>query len=402
MRGKALALLGLVALLVTLLVPLTALPAGSLPLCFGRLPTIYAAPGVPTIGTPGRDVILGTPGNDVISGRGGGDRICGLGGNDVLEGNAGRDRLDGGDGNDVLHSGAGARHKLLGGPGADTIVVTGGLNKVRGGAGADTVDALGTAFTVLRGGAGDDTIQSGYRNDLDGGTGVDHCGLGMDVTGTNCETVELICGSGGDSLPYLMTHGTHAPGDFDGNGIADSLHVWGLGTNWHAQIQTDGGWGARVDLPAPGPAAAVGGYDVNGDGVDEAFIKVGAGAHADIVGLYTLYEPVGSPATGLSCGMEAVTFFGVPADAAFAIGASLMYQSGLGCQANGTLREYQQETTDGVHYSQQRYDYDYTPGFGAAAPQLGTPAWSMISLSWPADQVEIGRASDLTCGSLSL
>ena len=199
-----------------------------------------------------------------------------------------------------------------------------------------------------------------------------------------------------------MAHATSAAGDFDGNGIADTLWVFGVSPHWTAHIETDHGFGARITLPSSDTASAIGGYDVNGDGVDEAFVKVGSGAHADIVGLYTLYEPIGLPATGLSCGVKAVTFFAVPAEAQFAIGASLMQQSGLACQPDGTLREYRQETTDGTHYTQQRFDYDYTPGFGSAPPQLGTPAWSMISLTIPADSAAIYRASDLTCGSLGL
>jgi Ca2+-binding RTX toxin-like protein len=397
MRGKALIVLALAALLV----PLAAAPGQSLWFCFGQMPTIYASPGVPTNGTSGRDVILGTAGNDVIRGLGGGDRICGLGGSDTLEGGAGRDRIDGGDGDDLIRSGGGWHHKLLGGAGNDTIVVASGRNTVRGGAGSDYIAAADTAFTVLRGGGGNDTIQSGYRDDLDAGTGVDHCGLGLAVAGTNCETVELLCGSGGDSLPFLMANGTHAPGDFDGNGTTDTLYVWGFGSDWRAQIQTDGGYGAQIDLPTTDLAEAVGGHDVNGDGVDEAFVKVGSGAYTDIVGLYTLYEPEGWPAIGFSCGMRAVTFPGVPAEAQFAIGASLMNGSGLACQANGTLREYQQTTADGTHWAQTRYDYSYTPGFGVSSPTLETPAWSMVSLTLPADSAAIYQGSDLTCGSLS-
>jgi len=397
MRGKALILLAMAALLV----PLAATPGQSLWLCFGQMPTIYAAEGVPTDGTSGRDVILGTFGNDVIRGLGGGDRICGLGGNDTLEGGAGRDRINGGDGNDVIRAGGGWHHKLLGGAGNDTIVVAAGQNTVRGGAGADFIDAGETAFSVLYGGGGNDVVYSGYRDGLDAGAGVDHCRLNMDVAGTNCETVEMFCAGDGDSLPFLMTHATSAPGDFDGNGVADILWVFGLAPNWHAHIQTDGGFGARIDLPASDSARAIGGYDVNGDGVDEAFVKVGSGAYTDIVGLYTLYEPVGAPATGLYCGMKAVTFSGVPAEAQFAVGASLLNGSGLACQANHTLREYQQTSADGTHWTQTRYDYSYTPGFGVAPPTLGIPAASALPLVLPADAALIQQGSDLTCGSLS-
>lgn len=400
MRGKAILILALAALLT----PLAALPAGSIHLCFGRAPTINAVAGVTTFGSAGADVILGTDGNDVIYGRGGNDRICGLGGNDTLVGNGGRDRLDGGDGKDTLRGGPGPGNVILGGAGNDKIIAVQGSNTVRGGPGNDFINARDTGFSVLRGNGGSDTIHSGYRSDLDAGTGTDHCGLGLDVAGTNCETVELLCSSGGDPLPPLLfVHNlTSELGDFDGNGINDRLLVWGSGTDWWAQIQTDGDFGARLDLPSTDAASAIGGHDLNGDGVDEAFVQVGSGAHAAIVGLYTLYEPIGSPATGLSCGMKAVTFLGVPAEAQFAVGASLMNASGLACQANGTLREYQQETADGVHYTQQRFDYDYTPGFAVAPPQLGTPAWSMVSLISPADAAAIYQASRFACGSLDL
>jgi Ca2+-binding RTX toxin-like protein len=400
MRGKAFVLLATAALLA----PLAALPAGSVTYCFGREPTIFASPGVPTNGTSGPDVILGTAGNDVIRGLGGNDRICGLGGNDNLEGGAGRDRLDGGAGADTLRGGAGTGNVLRGGPGDDSLIATGPSDKVRGGSGSDYIDAESTSFSTQRGGAGADTIFSGYRSDLNAGAGVDHCGLGLDVAGTQCETVELLCGSGGEPLPVFMVSGTEAPGDFDGNGITDTLYVWRSGVGWVAHIETDGGFGGEIILPTAGAdsAEAVGGYDVNRDGVDEAFVKVGFGAHADIIGLYTLYEPIGSPALGFSCGMKAITFHGVPAEAEFGIGASLMQQSGLACRANGTLREYQQGTADTVHYTQQRFDYDYVPHFGIAPPHLGTPALSVAFLTLPADADAVYRASELTCGSLSL
>lgn len=403
MRRPALPALALAALLV----PLAAVPAGSVDLCFGKAPTIHAESGTLTLGTAGADVILGTEGDDTIRGLGGNDRICGLGGNDVLVGNAGKDRLDGGGGRDRLSGGPGTGNILLGGPGNDTILASSPSDAVRGGGGDDTIDGRATSFSVLRGGAGRDRIFSGYRSDLDAGAQVDHCGLGLAVAGTNCETVELLCGSGGEPLPpppVLLVGLTSAPGDFDGDGLGDTLYVWKSGGGWLTHIETAGGFGAEAVLPTPGAEAAeaVGGHDINGDGIDEAFVRVGSGAYTRIVGLYTLYEPIGSPATGFSCGLEAVTFFGVPARAEFAVGASVSNAGGLVCQANGTLRELQQSTTDGVTFGQERYDYPYTPGFGVAPPQLGMPAASAVVLTWPTDQAAIQQAGQLHCGSLTL
>ena len=234
MRGKALVVLALASLLT----PLAALPAQSTTYCFGLPTTMSAAPGVPTNGTAGNDVILGTEGPDTIYGNGGRDSICGAGGDDHLVGGAGRDRLDGGEGADLIIGGGGHDQVLLGGGGNDTIRSTGDDTRAYGGAGDDTLigkqyglfqelyggsgndrltahtgylDAYGgigndvlrsfSAFVSLEGNDGDDRIFSNYRNGLDGGNGFDRCSLDMTVQDTGCERVTLLCGSGGDPLP---------------------------------------------------------------------------------------------------------------------------------------------------------------------------------------------------------
>lgn len=75
---------------------LTAGPATAETTCDGRVPTVVVTPGVPTVGTPGDDVILGTIAPDRIDGGAGNDTICGLGGGDTLVGGPGDDRLFGG------------------------------------------------------------------------------------------------------------------------------------------------------------------------------------------------------------------------------------------------------------------------------------------------------------------
>ena len=102
MRGKALVVLALAALLT----PLAALPAHSTTYCFGTPTTMSVVPGGTTYGTAGDDVILGTAGNETIFGMGGRDRLCGEGGDDRLYGGAGRDRLAGDAGNDLIIGGA--------------------------------------------------------------------------------------------------------------------------------------------------------------------------------------------------------------------------------------------------------------------------------------------------------
>jgi hypothetical protein len=113
--------------------------------CNGVPPTIVARPGVPTVGTAGRDVILGTDGPDEIRGGGGDDLICGLGGDDRLFGEGGSDTLDGGEGNDTLDGGEGP-DDLYGGAGDDTML---------GGGGNDWLEDHEGMNQIFDGGSGD-------------------------------------------------------------------------------------------------------------------------------------------------------------------------------------------------------------------------------------------------------
>ncbi len=418
MRGKALVVLALAALLT----PLAALPAHSATSCFGMPPTItVTVPGVITYGTAGDDVILGTAGDDTIRGGLGKDRICGLGGSDDLRGGPGRDRISGGDGNDYLRGDAGSNQILKGDGGNDIIRADGTGDEIRGGLGDDVLRAYhpGTvfggpgadtlqsfaAFVALYGEGGNDRIRSNYRNDLDGGPGFDRCYLDMTVPGTGCERVTLLCGSGGEPLPTEPPDDlTTATGDFDGNGSADDLYVWKDGTQWIAHIETDGGFGAEIVLPTSqySPARAIGGHDVNGDGVDEAFLQVEAGASTTVLGIYTLWEAVGSPTTGFSCALLPVMYSTAPAETTFIIGGPVLFQNGLQCRANHTLREFSQDTPDGVTYTQHRDNYDYLPGFGLADPVVHPTSSNIFTLHSPANDALIALGASFTCGTLSL
>jgi hypothetical protein len=150
-------------------------PEGAL--CRGQVATIVAAPGVPTQGTEGGDVIVGTEGADQIDGRGGGDLICGWGGNDSIAGGAandtvlghlgadsltgddGRDRLGGGEGEDEVDGGAG-RDGLIGGPANDDLSGGGGADRIFGKTGNDTMFGNGGPDR-LRGGPGADRFNGG-------------------------------------------------------------------------------------------------------------------------------------------------------------------------------------------------------------------------------------------------
>jgi Ca2+-binding RTX toxin-like protein len=127
-------------------------------LCFDLTPTIVAAPGRTTHGTPGKDVIVGSNAAETIDGGGGDDTICAGGGDDTVRGGAGNDRLSGAAGDDLLLGGSG-RDVLLGGSGADRTGGGAGNDDVYGGGGADTLDEM--------------RLGGGGRDRLFGGSGVD-------------------------------------------------------------------------------------------------------------------------------------------------------------------------------------------------------------------------------------
>ena len=410
MRGKAFAVLALAALLT----PLATLPAHSAPpLCFGEEATVPVVPGVPTVGTDGDDVIIGTDGPDSIRGGKGRDRICGLGGNDYLRGGPGRDRISGGSGDDYVKGEGGLRHLLVGGPGNDNIVAYGDGDWVWGKGGDDYIYTYSADDTSVGAGPGDDVIATGDRTRLDAGDGTDDCRLETGVDPVNCETLRLLCGSsGGIDLPADMgslVGLTSAAGNFDGDPDADTLYVWrdpGLG--WVMHIELSGGYGVRSVLGAPAEhLAAIGGYDINGDGIDEVFAQVGS-APRPTVGIGTVYLPFGSSL--YHCTLEGPQF-GSGADALFPIGLSTdptyttEFDNGLACRGGEhTLRQFVQQEWTGGDYLQHRYDYIYKPHFGRDDPELApfADAHVLLDPGDPGDLVIIERAREFHCGGLAL
>ena len=132
-------------------------------------------------GTGGSDEITGTPQRDSIDGRGGDDRINGVNGDDALCGGEGNDLLDGNDGDFV---------RLLGGPGADTLVGSAGRSRVtyedhtlsvRASLdGASNDGSLGEGDNIRQ---NVEDIRGGFRNDVITGNGEANQLLGGPGTG---------------------------------------------------------------------------------------------------------------------------------------------------------------------------------------------------------------------------
>ena len=117
--------------------------------CKGQLATHIAAAGIPTIGTPERDVIVGTDGADVIRSRAGRDLICAEGGKDKVNGGTKGDRIFGQGGRDRL-KGKNGPDKLIGGKKKDVLRGGKGPDRLKGGKGRD----------VCKGGKGDDSASA--------------------------------------------------------------------------------------------------------------------------------------------------------------------------------------------------------------------------------------------------
>jgi Ca2+-binding RTX toxin-like protein len=160
-------------------------------------------------GWTGEDIFFGGAGNDRLSGGDGADEIHGQEGDDIdLDGDQQIDKLYGEEGNDLEVDGDRGNDLLYGGPGDDGGVPNsenlqhhglrgeGGENQVYGEDGADTIDAqtavdLAGAKEKIFGGNGDDTITAadGLVDVIDCGPGLDAVvshGRGLDVL-VDCE-----------------------------------------------------------------------------------------------------------------------------------------------------------------------------------------------------------------------
>ncbi len=393
------------------------------------------------IGGDGDDELWGGPYDDILRGRSGKDTLLFSEGIDVIDGGPGRDWFDasgvtkamvvtgleinlttgsydgsvGGRGtisnienvrgtgkDDRIIGNPMAVNRLLGGDGDDRIVADSAGDVADGGLGNDRLVSQAWS-TTLKGRGGDDQLTATVGSIANGGAGMDRCRIGPGSTPIACERHRLICPGAGEPLSASATSLTTASADFDGNGVDGTLQVYRVGSTWYVRVETDSGYGAVNTLPTSGAEAAraIGGRDINKDGLDEAFLVTGAGAYTELVSIYTLFEPLGL-APDLRCDVEPVMFGGTTADATFPVGASVGNQSGLICLAKG-VREIIQYTPDnGATYHHDEINYSYAPGFGNWEPQITWLNKTTLTLTRPGDDAIIDAAGTFQCGSLSL
>jgi hypothetical protein len=134
-------------------------------------------------------------------------------------------------------------------------------------------------------------------------------------------------------VPVAFADGTlvfsGAFGDFDGDGNVDELMTYQVGPDqWRVRVVFADGGGADaaiaegLDFAPPRP---IGGYDIDGDGPQEAFLTVGSGASTVQVGFFDVTDCVATRVT--SGGLAAV----------FGVGGSVGTVSGIFCPGDGTI-----------------------------------------------------------------
>lgn len=133
---------------------------------------------------------------------------------------------------------------------------------------------------------------------------------------------------GDGALPDDAQYASLAGADVDGDGDIDTLHAYATGdpdtpNQWWLQVSFAGGGGSAYAVDHPGAllsgVRANDGVDLNGDGTEEFFAKIGAGASATVMGIFDVID----------CELVHVTVDGSPVE--LTIGASVGNFSGYEC-----------------------------------------------------------------------
>ncbi|MDG2026033.1 MAG: hypothetical protein P8J50_02910 [Acidimicrobiales bacterium] len=133
---------------------------------------------------------------------------------------------------------------------------------------------------------------------------------------------------GDGALPPDAQFGTLAGADVDGDGDVDTVHAYATGdpgtpNQWWLQVSFMGGGGSTYAVDNPGAllsgVRANDGVDLQGDGTEEFFAKIGAGASAEIIGIFDVID----------CEIVHVTIDGAPTE--LTRGASIGNFSGFEC-----------------------------------------------------------------------
>ena len=131
------------------------------------------------------------------------------------------------------------------------------------------------------------------------------------------------------ALPGGVSGVTTKPGDFDGNGVVDTLRAYSVGGEWHLRVELAGGRSGDdlvVDVDPATGLKAVGGFNLGGTAAEEAFATVSSGLQASTIAVFAF----------TNCNLDQVTVNGRAAT--FLVEAAADRRTGLRCVAGTGLQ----------------------------------------------------------------
>ncbi len=184
-------------------------------------------------------------------------------------------------------------------------------------------------------------------------------------------------------IPASAMAVTTVPVDVDGDALLDLMTVYRVEETWGLRIDVGIGGGvveAILDVSALDPVAAIGGFDIEGDGTDELFVKVGSGAYATLIQLFDFKDCTITPITldTIDDATDGVT-------AIFAVGASISNVNALNCDGTQLWTLAGDLSDDGTFYEVMEVPYTLsgsvlTQGFGdGAIVGVGEPFGPLFS-----------------------
>jgi hypothetical protein len=181
---------------------------------------------------------------------------------------------------------------------------------------------------------------------------------------------------------------TARTGDVDGDGRDDALRSFLVDDAWFLQVEVASGYGTELELPTSGGPAVglVGAADVDGDGAEEIWVRVGSGASTVILGIVRLE----------ACTLERVTLeSGQPVE--LPVGGSVGATAGVECRSEDVDADL--TTFAGFHRADTRYDVTATQ-WALDGGVLSERSSSTTELR--AEDPDFTRATTFTCHDLTL
>lgn len=176
------------------------------------------------------------------------------------------------------------------------------------------------------------------------------------------------------------------PFDGDGDGVDDQLTTFHHEDMWWVQATWSTGGSAAVTTgDTPLGIRALGGHDLDGDGIDEAWVAVAGPASGNLVALFRVD----------GCGIAPVLDVDTGAPFELPVTSSIGAFSGASCNSIGdiSLVTGQLVDEDGGEYEASEVPYTYDPATGQVSAGPGDGGSVGVD--------EVGALATLDCGDLA-